>query len=699
MWPFRRARRPSPTGPRSPVREWASVPPIQRTVAVMDGTFGTASFEQELATRLSPQFLEPLGHEVSPAAPTGVMSNVLTPTPSPAAGARTEFEPPPWRLPTPVPEHVDSAHVPPTHPANDRPSGGAPVQRAATLPLVSAPPLDGALRHLTEVTPSLPTPAGVPALADAPVPREEVSTSDAPAPLVGDAPLALGEKGGPASGSPSSVEGAGSLKVPEAPLPTLGVRRRGLGAPIQREVDSAAGGAIEAAPPVPAPGRPLPPSTATGALPTLPSPEPSSVGEHGGVPGTPAVPAVIVEPAHRPPAASPAPLLGNLPLVTAAPAAPSAPASPAAPRSLPPVQRQPASPPTRAAASGTGGFPPAAAGQSPPPLSPTTRAVAQPGGPAAPASSSPKTEQASAGTDTTPLPVERLVPTPVPLPLQRSSGRAVAPQPTGLPLPPPPVARTAPGTPGSDTFFVHSATAGVVQRTKNPQDVGGPSSGSGDATVELAPRGAAAAVPGPPLRLASLLSSRPLAPATVQRSLIEEHRRPAGATAERADWAGASAPRRDPSGSQGVSRSLPAPAPISRASDPVRQHGLGPVLQRSSPGASPIPGPAAAALSTGLATLDSDGSVVFAPPSAPPSTAPPAVQRQAEAAEAVLPATATAAAAEGPAAPSPAGGAGAQTDEQLEELARNLYDKIRGRLKAELRLDRERSGRVVDLAR
>jgi hypothetical protein len=42
---------------------------------------------------------------------------------------------------------------------------------------------------------------------------------------------------------------------------------------------------------------------------------------------------------------------------------------------------------------------------------------------------------------------------------------------------------------------------------------------------------------------------------------------------------------------------------------------------------------------------------------------------------------------------------GAMGSEQLEELAKGLYDKIRQRLKAELRLDRERYGRVTDLAR
>ena len=47
--------------------------------------------------------------------------------------------------------------------------------------------------------------------------------------------------------------------------------------------------------------------------------------------------------------------------------------------------------------------------------------------------------------------------------------------------------------------------------------------------------------------------------------------------------------------------------------------------------------------------------------------------------------------------PGPAGGA--EDNEKLEQLAKQLYDKIRDRLKAELRLDRERWGRVTDLSR
>jgi hypothetical protein len=66
---------------------------------------------------------------------------------------------------------------------------------------------------------------------------------------------------------------------------------------------------------------------------------------------------------------------------------------------------------------------------------------------------------------------------------------------------------------------------------------------------------------------------------------------------------------------------------------------------------------------------------------------------------------------EGPAAePSPSAAAGADNtgptapdhqaakgDEDVDELSRRLYDRIRDRLKAELYLDRERAGQLSDL--
>jgi hypothetical protein len=72
--------------------------------------------------------------------------------------------------------------------------------------------------------------------------------------------------------------------------------------------------------------------------------------------------------------------------------------------------------------------------------------------------------------------------------------------------------------------------------------------------------------------------------------------------------------------------------------------------------------------------------------------APPEVPAE-PAAEPVAPATATAAAA--PPVPPGAGSTGGVTD--VDALVTRLYDPLVRRLKAELRLDRERAGHVLDL--
>jgi hypothetical protein len=92
---------------------------------------------------------------------------------------------------------------------------------------------------------------------------------------------------------------------------------------------------------------------------------------------------------------------------------------------------------------------------------------------------------------------------------------------------------------------------------------------------------------------------------------------------------------------------------------------------------------------------------------AEPSTLAPAptVSREVLPVPSAAPAAALPEAAEPGQSPSGASGASTSTttpavsSDQLEELAKGLYDKIRARLKAELRLDRERWGRVTDLAR
>jgi hypothetical protein len=108
-----------------------------------------------------------------------------------------------------------------------------------------------------------------------------------------------------------------------------------------------------------------------------------------------------------------------------------------------------------------------------------------------------------------------------------------------------------------------------------------------------------------------------------------------------------------------------------------------------------------------VARLEPDGSVVFAAPSAEVAV----LQREAEPAGGDGATTAVAAVAAGaPAAgaTTDAAGGGAAAgnptgaalgNEQLELLAKQLYDRIRERLRTELRLDRERWGRVTDLVR
>lgn len=108
-------------------------------------------------------------------------------------------------------------------------------------------------------------------------------------------------------------------------------------------------------------------------------------------------------------------------------------------------------------------------------------------------------------------------------------------------------------------------------------------------------------------------------------------------------------------------------------------------------------------MSTGLAAVDRDGAIVFPglaahiAPMSETATAPP-IQRQAASPTAEAPAASPEpAAATTPAAATPPAAGGKPAE--LDELAKKLYERIRTRLKAELRLDRERAGLLTDLGR
>jgi hypothetical protein len=110
----------------------------------------------------------------------------------------------------------------------------------------------------------------------------------------------------------------------------------------------------------------------------------------------------------------------------------------------------------------------------------------------------------------------------------------------------------------------------------------------------------------------------------------------------------------------------------------------------------------------GIAHRDADGSVVFVPPAS--SAIAPNVQRAVHPGETSVasppddapdqpppgPASATAP----PTVPARGGNPSSPHGVlDIDELARRLYDPLAARLKAELRLDRERAGLITDLRR
>jgi hypothetical protein len=110
--------------------------------------------------------------------------------------------------------------------------------------------------------------------------------------------------------------------------------------------------------------------------------------------------------------------------------------------------------------------------------------------------------------------------------------------------------------------------------------------------------------------------------------------------------------------------------------------------------------PGAGAVAAGIASRSADGSIVFHPPhgsldassvASPVSpTVPPAPL------DVSAPASGPAVSGGAPAATTP-GPASAGSPSDLEELARRLFEPLSARLRAELRLERERAGVLTDL--
>ncbi|MEE1749194.1 hypothetical protein [Streptomyces sp. JV184] len=558
--------------PAPPPRERvdpSELPPIQRTLGAQDLVIDPAGFQGSLSTRQDASLGTPLGHLVSPDAPTGLVHGITAPA-GPAAVDR----------PSPVQRSVERR--------GELPVGTryVPLSVPLSVPVQRVVPGDA---------PAM-TSAGAAAVAELPVrqlvgEQPLVAASGAVAPEA--EPLAPGPSSPPAPHVQRSVMPAGPAPGPVRRAPGLGAPMSALPPTAQRQA-AVEGSGAEAG------GMPMARSAVDG-------------GGHGDSGGgeVSEVAQVPVAPEVEPDAGGPtAPLLGDSPLL------------PVAPDSTPPgptqaVQRTPAVPP-----------------QAPLAPPPSTSPVA-------------------------PLLADR------PVTLRNVSG----------------------GGPGP----------GAVQRSAVDGVAPSPPAGAGPGPMRVQVPGAEPvslddAVPvrwtsggaGTP----SMASATPSAPAALQRT--------AAAPGQATGAPPLPALQRQAVGGPPAPRSLPGSG------------GTGTPTTARVPSAPSFTTAGSAAVAAGVAQRMADGSVVFGSP--PPPYAPPVVQRETETEEPPPPDPPAqelapepdpepeagpvaeghgppgAAAATGP------GGAPVVTD----ELVRALYPPLSRLFKADLRLERERAGFLIN---
>ncbi|MET9662161.1 hypothetical protein [Streptomyces sp. NPDC006510] len=557
--------------PPAPPRERvdpSQLPPIQRTLGNQDLVIDPSAFQGSLSTRQDTSLGTPLGHLVSPDAPTGLVHGITAPA-APATVDRPSAVQRSVQRQVELPGRARS--VPLSVPTQRAVSGGAPAMTSAGESAVAELPV----RQLVGEQPLV-----VASESAAPEPTIP-SPSPSPSPYPPSAPPVQRSVMPPTSDTPRRAPGLGA---PMSALPPTAQRRAAVDGPgvdpgvtpVARSVaDDGAGGAGEV------------PEAAQ--VPAAPEPEPDS-----GVPT--------------------APLLGDSPLLPAA-----SESTPPAP--TPAVQRTPAVPPQ--------------APLSPPPTTapvasllgdrPLTLQNGRSGGTGAVQRSAVDgaTAVASAGTGSVPGPVPPSVPDAVPV-RWTSAGSG------------------APSTEVTPSVSVPAA----LQRTATPP-------------------GQAAGAPSPPL------------PAL----------------------------QRQAAGGPPVPRSLPGSGSSTSPSTTYTS------------AASSVPSFTSAgsvAVAAGVAQRMADGSVVFGSP--PPAYAPPVVQRETETEEPPPPDPPQEAAPEpdpeprpepepgptaeahgAPGAPATAaatapGGAPVVTD----ELVRALYPPLSRLFKADLRLERERAGFLIN---
>ncbi|MFJ8852720.1 hypothetical protein [Streptomyces sp. NPDC102437] len=549
----------------------AELPPIQRTLGAQDLVIDPSGFQGSLSTRQDTSLGAPLGHLVSPDAPTGLVHGIT----APAAPVTAEH-------PSPVQRSVE------------RP--GDPPVRTGVVPLSVSMPVPMAVQRAVAGGAPAMTSAGESAVAELPVRR-----------LVGEQPL---------------VPAVAPEPAPESEVPSPSTAP-----PVQRSVLPAARDRPRRAPGLGVPMSALPPTAQRQTAHN--GPETAGAGTGGGAgevtEGVEAAGSAVFYGASGVPEAAAdtggptAPLLGDSPLLPAA--SESVPAAPA-----PAVQRTSAVP--------------AGAPLSPPP----------PTGPVAPLlADRPVTLQAGPGSGAGGGTVQRSA---------VDGSAAVSPAGTGA------MSGVSPYSPPSHPQS--SPPASVPVRWTSDRE------------------GVPSVTPSPSL------------PAALQRTAM------APGEAVRTSPPPRTALQRQAVGGPPVPRSLP---------------GSG---SRAAPSTTSVPEPTSfttagsAAVAAGVAQRMADGSVVFGSP--PPSYSTPVVQRETESEEPPPPDPPQEAAAEaesqpepepGPTADAPgapgastatsapgsaAGGAPVVTD----ELVRALYAPLSRLFKADLRLERERAGFLIN---
>ncbi|HEY8791126.1 MAG TPA: hypothetical protein VIM10_18615 [Actinopolymorphaceae bacterium] len=645
MWlPWRRAAAPVAAPPPAPApldaptrpAHWAGLPPIQRVVAEQPVVLEPGVFEAGLQSWHSLTFLAPLEHLVSTEGPAG-SADLARPRPYAPTADMPLRQPAPSRAPA-LQRVVTSASAPQ--------SAGSPRPALLSAPAVEHPVME--LR-----TESLP-----PAETDAAAPDVQRAQADS---AIDTAPL-LGARD-------DAVADGQSMPVPEVStpdsLPTLGERPAfdtSLDTDTGPMTMPTAAGQVD--------------STPSSATPAVSSPAPTAWRTRPGGIGAP-----LREMPTRPASAAQVPIQRSTsgPIVAPTPAPTPASPPPGLPISMPAADSAPDAAPAHSESAGEP-TPVAMPLVAMPLVAPTLGSVPigafdLPGSAADPGATESAASSASSA-----------------LPLQpsgsadvgQSSAESSSPQRLVLPA-----------LGGS---WREPASASVQRRSlvgEAPlRPFASPTGPDGALPFASSPTGGSPAPQAPALQRLSVGTSGPAA-GDGSGVRLDSLTPVDSASIASLPSPGSSAPSSRPTAAPG---SMPALASVTSLTTPIsawptwtgstaRSQTTAVAVSRLGLGEASSAAPALASVPEQVPIVSREADAVAVAPS---DTAPAATNPVASAT--------TAADAAAPAAPSPAGGAAAAGPD-LDDLARKLYDRLRGRLAAELRLDRERIGSLTDLRR